>query len=183
MYDALTNLSISNYRKRSEWASDQCLARLDVRCLASCGQFIHLFCMQSNAILHFYCSLNLFVSSANSLICLTHRVVHLFCYRMRSNLRSTTGELRISSVWNTEIWYRTVWNIIDTGNFTVPVYHASLVWTITQSHIYNISNMQHARYKEMVSNIIPLRYNIYISKINSMCSTLFTIRRKRALGS
>ncbi len=28
--------------------------------------------------------------------------------------------------------------------------------------------MQHARYKEMVSNIITLRYDIYISKINSM---------------
>ncbi len=31
------------------------------------------------------------------------------------------------------------------------------------SHIVNISNMQHARYKEMVSNIITLRYDIYIS--------------------
>ncbi len=32
-----------------------------------------------------------------------------------------------------------------------------------RSHIVNISNMQHARYKEMVSNIITLRYDIYIS--------------------
>ncbi len=41
----------------------------------------------------------------NSLICLIHHVVHLFwchIYRMRSNLRST-GELRNSSEWNTEL--------------------------------------------------------------------------------
>ncbi len=31
-------------------------------------------------------------------------------------------------------------------------------------------NMLHVRYKEMVSNIITLRYDIYISKINSMGS-------------
>ncbi len=36
-----------------------------IGCLASCGQFVHLyhlFCMQSKAIFHFYCSLHLFVS-------------------------------------------------------------------------------------------------------------------------
>jgi len=38
-----------------------------IGCLASCDQFLHLyhlFCMQSNAIFHFYRSLHLFVSSA-----------------------------------------------------------------------------------------------------------------------
>ena len=31
-------------------------------------------------------------------------------------------------------------------------------------NIVNISNMQHAQYKEVVSNIVTLRYDIYISK-------------------
>ncbi len=101
-----------------------------IGCLASCGQFFqlyHLFCMQSNAIFHFYGSLHLFVLSANSLICLIHHVVLLFwCHinRMRSNLRS--------SAWNTElckimISYRLKYN--KYRNFTVPVYRASLIYS------------------------------------------------------
>ncbi len=45
---------------------------------------------------------------------------------------------------------------------------SSSAWKITRSHIVNISNMQHARYKKMASNTITLRYDICISKINSM---------------
>ncbi len=91
IYYELTNLS--KFSENIRMSKRQMLSQ--IWCLAFCGQFVHLyhlFCMQSNAIFHFYCSLHLFVSSANSLICLIHRVVHLFCchiYRMRSNLRST----------------------------------------------------------------------------------------------
>ncbi len=32
-----------------------------------------------------------------------------------------------------KLWYRTVWNIINTGSFTVPVYRASLLPTTVKS--------------------------------------------------
>ncbi len=87
---------------------------------------------------HLSISLHLFFRRINSLICLIHRVVHLFCchiYRMRSNLRSTATYRGTSGTAAYEIqnyaklWYRTVWNIIDTGNFTVLVYRASLEYS------------------------------------------------------
>ncbi len=97
-------------------------------CLASCGQFVHLyhlFCMQSNAIFHFYYSLYLF-ERVNSWICLIHRVVHLFwchIYRLQVNFGTAAYEILNYA----KLWYRTVWYIIDTGNFTIPVYRASLL--------------------------------------------------------
>ncbi len=69
-------------------------------CLASSGQLVHLyhlFCMKSNAIFHFYCSLYLLILGASVWS------IALFCcqvYRVRSNLGST---IRNSSVWNTEM--------------------------------------------------------------------------------
>ncbi len=93
-----------NSRKRSGWASDKCLAR----CLASCGQFVHLyhlFCMKCNAIFHFYCSLYLLILGA--LI-----EFNLFDPSRCSVVRFTgfaaiweakCCELRNSSIWNTEM--------------------------------------------------------------------------------
>ncbi len=47
-----------------------------------------------------------------------------------------------------KLWYRTIWNIINTGNFTVPaaVYHASLVRKnmnkVKQTDNFNKTNIQ-----------------------------------------
>ncbi len=54
-------------------------------------------------------------------------------YRLRSNLGSTATYrciLQLQHIPNcAKLWYRTVWNIINTGTFPVPVYRASLVYT------------------------------------------------------
>ncbi len=51
-------------------------------------------------------------------------------YRLRSNLGSTATYrciLQLQHIPNcAKLWYRTVWNIINTGTFPVPVYRASL---------------------------------------------------------
>ncbi len=58
--------------------------------------------------------------------------------------------------------------VVKHSSFSLGGWNNSSARTITWGPTVNISNTQHARYKEMVSNIITLRYDIYISKINSM---------------
>ncbi len=56
-------------------------------------------------------------------------------YRLRSNLGSTATYrciLQLNCAKCAKLWYRTVWNIINTGTFPVPVYRASL----EQIHIH-----------------------------------------------
>ncbi len=116
-------------------------------CVASCGQFVHLyhlFCMKSNAIFHFYCSLYLLISGA--LI-----EFNLFDPSRCSVVRFTglaaiwealppTGEHRNSSVWHTEmskimISYRLKYNryryFSSTGIPRIPSVYI-------HTHIYNI---------------------------------------------
>ncbi len=54
-------------------------------------------------------------------------------YRLRSNLGSTATYrciLQLQHIQNcAKLWYRTVWNIINTGTFPVPVYRAFLLKT------------------------------------------------------
>ncbi len=149
MNDALTCQSL-NSLKRSGWANDKCLksyvlppvamiytwfiATLAYRC--SKGQFIHLchlFCMQSNAIFHFYGSLYLLISGA---LIEFHRfdpsccsfVTFTGCAAIWEAL-PPTGAFHNSSVWNTEfskimISYRLKHNIYlyfsSTGISRIP---------------------------------------------------------------
>ncbi len=65
-------------------------------------------------------------------------------YRLRSNLGSTATYrciLQLQHIPNcAKLWYRTVWNIINTGTFPVPVYRASLLATYS-SIIYLSSHL------------------------------------------
>ncbi len=96
-------------------------------CLASCGQFVHLyhlFCMNNNAMFHFYCSLYLLISGA---------LIEFNLFDpSRSSVVRFTG---FAAIWEAvyeipkwaKLWYRTIWNLIDAGIFPVPVYRASLL--------------------------------------------------------
>ncbi len=94
-------------------------------CLASCGQFVHLyhlFCMKDNAIFHFYCSLYLLIHHVVLLSGLP--VSQQFGYHCHPQVNFETAVYDISN-W-AKLWYRTIWNKIDTGIFPIPVYCASL---------------------------------------------------------
>ncbi len=110
-------------------------------CLASCGQFVHLyhlFCMKSNAIFHFYCSLYLLISGAliefnlfdPSRCSVVRFTGFALCSNLGSHLLVNFGTAAYEIPKWAKLWYRTVWNIIDTGNFTVPVYRTSLQWNL-----------------------------------------------------
>ncbi len=102
-------------------ASNKCLARFDVL-----PPVVSSFCMKSNAIFHFNYSLYLFVSGAliefHLFDPLRSSVVRFTSYHLQVHFRTAAYEI---PKW-AKLWYRTVWNIIDTGIFPVPVYHASL---------------------------------------------------------
>ncbi len=97
-----------NSRKRSGWASDNCLARCDVLPpVVSFVHLYHLFRTQSNAIFHFNSSLYLLVSGTLIEFYLfdpSHSFVVTFtgCTAIWEAL-SPTGELRNSSISNTEL--------------------------------------------------------------------------------
>ncbi len=127
-------------------------------CVASCGQFVHLyhlFCMKSNAIFHFYCSLYLLISGA--LI-----EFNLFDPSRCSVVRFTglaaiwealppNGELQNSSVWNTEmskimISYRLKYNryryFSITGIPRIP--NSQWPWLATMRIYQRFYSMPHA---------------------------------------
>ncbi len=132
MYDALTNLSISNSWKRSGWASDKCLARLDVL-PPVVSSFTFIICFECK-VMPYFTSTVLFIcfGRINSLICLIHHVVRLLHLPVAQKFEHCHLQVNFGTAayeiqnW-AKLWYRTVWNIIDTGIFRVPVYCASLV--------------------------------------------------------
>ncbi len=64
-------------------------------------------------------------------------------YRLRSNLGSTATYrciLQLQHIPNcAKLWYRTVWNIINTGTFPVPVYRASLIQPATNAVSHHVA--------------------------------------------
>ncbi len=125
MNDALTNLSIFNSRKRSGWASDKCLARFDVLPpVVSSFTFIICFVWKLlfllfSLFINFGCVDR--VSSVWS--------IALFCCQILPGSQQFGKHFGTAAYeipkW-AKLWYRTIWNIIDTGIFQVPVYRASL---------------------------------------------------------
>ncbi len=109
----------------------------NIWCLVSCGQFVHLyhlFCMKITAIFHFNCSLYLLVSGA---LIVSSVLIHLLSgllvsqqFGKHCHLQVNLGTAAYEIPNWAQLWYRTVWNIIDTGVFSVPVYRASLFDTI-----------------------------------------------------
>ncbi len=96
-------------------------------CLASCGQFVHLyhmFCMNNNAMFHFYCSLYLLISGA--LI-----EFNLFDPSRSSVVRFTGFAAFGKQCMNTEWakwWYRTILKInrcryFPSNRYTVHPYY------------------------------------------------------------
>ncbi len=82
--------------------------------------------MQSNDIFHFYCSLYLFILGT---LIEFHLLSHLpvaqqFGKHCHLQVHFATAAYKILN-WE-KWWYRTIWNIIYTGTFSVPVYRASL---------------------------------------------------------
>ncbi len=112
-------------------------------CLASCGQFVylyHLFCMKSNAIFHFKCSLYLLVSGTLIEFHFVWSITQFCCqvYRSRSNLVSTaiyrwTSEQQHMKTEMSKIMisYRLKYNryqyFYSTGITCIPIPHTLLL--------------------------------------------------------
>ncbi len=93
----------------------------------------HLFCMQSNAIFHFYCSLYYIISDELIefhhllLFCCQHLpAAQQFGKHWHLQMHFTTAVYKI--LYWAKLWYRTIWNIIIPEFVRASLIYTKVIW-------------------------------------------------------